>query len=339
MSLIKPTSIRIEASTACQLKCPSCETAQGKTHEKLGRGFLAFNQFQQLIDENPWIKHVELSNWGEILLNPDLMKILEYAYEKKVILSATNGVNLNTAKPDVLEALVKYQFRALTCALDGASQETYQKYRVNGNFDRVIEHIKLINHYKELYQSEHPILQWQFIVFRHNEHEIDTARSLAASLNMKFYLKLSWDETIAQVKNPERIRQEIGAASRSEYHQSQGEGYLHKSICSQLWHSPQINWDGQLLGCCLNYWGDFGNAFDSNLEAALNGEKISYAREMLMGKAAASEGIPCTGCGHYQVMAVSKNWLTEQDIKLHKLQHSAQLRPQLQELWSQCQQV
>jgi hypothetical protein len=52
---IKPGKIRLEASTFCQLKCPVCETAQGKTHETLGGGFLKFSDFKRLVDENPSI--------------------------------------------------------------------------------------------------------------------------------------------------------------------------------------------------------------------------------------------------------------------------------------------
>jgi len=201
-------------------------------------------------------------------------------------------------------------------------------------FDRVIEHIKTINYYKELHQSQYPILIWQFVVLSHNEHEIEMAQELANQLSMQFKLKLSWDEKIAQVKNPELIRKYLGAATRSEYLQSQGEEYLQKSICSQLWNSPQINWDGQLLGCCYNYWGGFGDVFESTLEDTLNNDQINYARQMLVGDAEPKEGIPCTSCGHYKTMAAHKNWLTEQDIKLDKRKKNVLLRTHLQEIWS-----
>ena len=49
---------------------------------------------------------IELSNWGEIFLNPDLPNILAYSYQKSVALTASNGVNLPTVKPEVLEAVV-----------------------------------------------------------------------------------------------------------------------------------------------------------------------------------------------------------------------------------------
>lgn len=314
---IKPLRILLEASTFCQLKCPSCETAQGKTHETLGGGFLTLQNFQKIVDENPSISSIELSNWGEIFLNPDLSDIMEYAYRKNVALTASNGVNLNTVKEQVLENLVKYKFRHLTCSIDGASAETYSIYRKGGNFERVIQNIKTINHFKSLYRSHFPVLTWQFVIFGHNEYEIETVHEMAKSLNMNVRLKLSWDENISPIKNKDLVRRatKLGVYSRSEYIQKYGKDYLQKGICSQLWKSPQINWDGKILGCCYNYWGDFGNAFESGIVNGLNNEKINYARLMLTGKVEAKEGIPCTTCGHYKRMQENRSWLTRRDVK------------------------
>lgn len=311
---MQPVSIRLEASTRCQLKCPSCPTAQGKTTHFLGSGTLSLERFEQIIDRNPTLMHVELSNWGEIFLNPQLIDILRVGFEKNIMLTASNGVNLNTVKPEVLEALVKYKFRHLDCSIDGASQETYQQYRVGGNFHQVMENIQLINQYKAQYQSQFPLLLWQFVVFGHNEHEIETAREMATKLGMNFYVKLSWDEKISPVKDADRVRSQTasGAVSRSEYEQNQG-SYIYKDMCQQLWTNPQVNWDGRLLGCCFNYWGDFGNVF-SNPDS-LTGESITYAKAMLMGQAEPKAEIPCTTCKNFQAMQRTGNWMKKNDLR------------------------
>ena len=71
--------LRLEASSNCQLKCPSCPTAAGEIQKTLGGGFLSFENFKRLIRENPQIRLIELSNWGEIFLNPEIVDIMEYA--------------------------------------------------------------------------------------------------------------------------------------------------------------------------------------------------------------------------------------------------------------------
>lgn len=320
---IRTRRIRLEASTACQLKCPACPTAQGEVGKKIGTGFLRFSDFKRIVNENPWISRIELSNWGEIFLNPDLHKIIEYAHRKNVRLLANNGVNLNTVRDEALEALAKFRFHKLSVSIDGASQETYAIYRVRGNFDDVIANVKRINHFKKQYRSRYPILRWQFVAFGHNEHEIDKARQMARELGMKFYLKLNWEDlytdTFSPVQDEELIRRESkrGAASRSEYEQEHGEAYKTRT-CTQLWVDPVVNYDGRVLGCCINHWGDFGHVEKNGLAAGLTSEKIEYAKQMLLGRSPAREDIPCTTCNIYETMQKNERWLRPSEIKFKR---------------------
>ena len=109
--MIESRKICIDASTICQLRCPSCPTATGETDKGIGRGFLRFEDFKEIVERNPQIYSIELSNWGEIFLNKELGRIIEYAYMHNIALSAVNGANINNVTEDTLEALVKYKFR------------------------------------------------------------------------------------------------------------------------------------------------------------------------------------------------------------------------------------
>src|SRR6185436_6505572 len=59
-------AIRLEASTVCQLACPLCPTPEGTIKARIGAGFLKLDAFRRLVDANPAISRIELSNWGEI---------------------------------------------------------------------------------------------------------------------------------------------------------------------------------------------------------------------------------------------------------------------------------
>lgn len=310
--MISPSSIALEASSFCQLRCPSCPTASGAIDAAIGRGFLRFSDFQSLVDANPSVRRIELSNYGEVFLNPELLPILEYANRMGVTIAIDNGTNLNNVEDAVLEGLVKYKVSLLRCSIDGATAETYSKYRVRGDFDTVIANIERINHFKRIHFSELPYLGWQFIIFGYNEHELPRAREMAASLGMEFHPKLNWDSNFWPVRDADLVRRETGLTytSRAEYTEMTGEIFLN-SICHQLWDNPQINWDGKVLGCCRNFWGEFGgNAFTDGLSASLSGENIAYAREMLTGKKPAREDIPCTSCKIYISMNKSSKWLS-----------------------------
>ena len=319
MSASGPVSIQIDASLHCQLACPLCPTADGRVRPALGAGHLKLSDFEALLDHNPQIAHVELSNYGEMFLNPQLAEILACAFERKVTVSGDNGANLNFAREDALEAVVRYRMSGLKCSIDGATQESYSRYRVNGNLNRVLDNIDKIRDHRARRQSAFPQLCWQFVVFGHNEHEIGTARTMAAARGMDFFLKLSWDADYSPVRNRDLVRIEtgLGAATRAEYSEQRGSEYT-RDICFQLWNAPVLNWNGAMLGCCVNYWDDFGViAFSSGLPEAMASPKLEYARRMLTGDAEPRGDIPCTNCGQYAQLRQSGHWLSQDEIRQH----------------------
>ncbi|MFC1826295.1 radical SAM/SPASM domain-containing protein, partial [Thermodesulfobacteriota bacterium] len=270
----------------------------------------------KLLEANPFIREVELENRGEMFLNPELKSIIEYAYRHNVVIACNSGVNLNYVADNVLESLVKYRFRSLLCSIDGASPETYKIYRVGGDFNRVIAAIQTINHYKKLYNSKHPILTWQFVVFGHNEHEIQSAKKMASDLGMEFVPKMSWDSSYSPIRDKKLVMAETGwpAVTREQFAEVMGVDYM-RGVCSALWHSPRINWDGKILGCCWNSWGEFGgNAFNDGYLQSISHQGIEYARNMLRGKAKPVENLPCSTCELYLKMKTSGRYLKLSEI-------------------------
>ena len=311
-----PRAIQIDASSHCQLACPVCPTASGATRPVLGAGHLKLADFERLLDCNPEIAEVELSNYGEMFLNPQLPELLACAYERKVTVSGRNGVNLNFASEAALNALVQYRVRALTCSIDGATQETYSRYRINGNLERVLANVDRIRELRRISRSAFPLLDWQFVAMGHNEHEIEKARAMALERGMEFVPRLSWSPDHSPVVNHDlvRIQTGLGAASREEFRENKGVEYT-RDICYQLWKAPVINWDGKMLGCCVNYWGDFGgNVFADGLSATMRNPKLDYARRMLMGQEEARLDIPCTDCDQYRAMKKHQQWISAREI-------------------------
>ena len=89
----------------------------------------------------------------------------------------------------------------------------------------------------------------------------------------------------------------------------------HYDWCKQLWKSPQINWDGRLLGCCCNSRYPFNvNVFEVGLEKALSDEMYCDTKKMLLGKIKARENSPCFNCSTYKKMVKENDFLTEDEI-------------------------
>ncbi len=303
--------IGLDASTVCQLYCPLCTNHIKELADRVGHGFLSFTDFRRLIDANPAIRDIELANWGEVFLNPDLKHILRHAWERGIRLRVDNGANLNSVPEETLEALVRYRLRSLTCSIDGATPRTYGMYRVRGSFEAVLGNIRRINDYKRALRSSSPVLTWQFIVFGHNQHEIQQARALARELRMRFRTKLSWNESFSPVTDPALVKRQTGSrwTSRREYQASRRRDFMH-GACHQLWERPQINWDGRLLGCCANLWADYGvNVLEEGLRAALDCERYRYAKRMVQGRAPERGDVPCVRCTIYRQMAAEGVWI------------------------------
>ena len=308
-----PVKVRIEASTLCQLKCCSFQKDQEKW--AIGKGYLKIKDFEKFILKHPYIREIELSNFGEIFLNPDLLHIIRCAYDNNIILTASNGVNFNTVSDEILEALVKYRFQAMTISIDGASQEVYSSYRINGNFDTVIENIKKLNFYKQKYDSEFPELVWQYILMEETEKRDDIikAKMMAKELNMKIGFKLTWNSY--KPNDVEMLREETGLKFLTRDELFKGEKRIYASVCYQLWYAPQINYDGKLLGCCSAVCDDFGvNVFKTGLSKALKSKNYVYAKKMLLGQADIPKrykNIPCVNCSKFKKMYKNKIFLVE----------------------------
>lgn len=301
--------INIDASTMCQLRCPTCW--QNKKDLNLcSNRYLNFCDFKNFIDKYHYFKIIELANFGEIFLNPELKDIIKYANSKNVNLSARNGVNFNNVDDETMEYLVKYQFRAITFAIDGASNETYGIYRRGGCFERVIENIKRLNYFKSKYNSKYPKMIWQFIIFGHNEHELPKAKKIAQEIGMKFKPRFNFGSTPYNsfIRDKKFVRSQVGAVSIEEYEKKTGRPYI--PACINLWTSPQIDYAGKLLGCCSNNLGiDFGNVFRDGLKRCIKSDRFQYAKKMLTGRVSPRSDIPCFHCRRYRKMKETNSYI------------------------------
>ena len=294
-----PKTIRIDGSSICQLRCLGCGF-QNSNGREIGLGYLTFEHFKDFIDNNTQIERIELSNYGEIFLNPDLIQIMSYAYEKGVRLEASMGVNFNTVSDEQIHALVDYEFSFLSFSIDGASQESYSQYRRGGNLDQVITNIKKLINYKKERRSNYPKLQWQFVLNEFDENEVLAAKAMASELDIPIYFKLNFMSSY-EPKDHLRLKEETGLeeVTRKEYLEKHKISYLNGD-CMQIFNDPQFNYDGRLLGCCRNERAYFkSNLFSDGLKKCMKDKKLQKMREFLLSKNPDPnkyKGLPCVKC-------------------------------------------
>lgn len=137
------------------------------------------------------------------------------------------------------------------------------------------------------------------------EEDIPKAKKMAKELGIPIEFKLTWDKNYAPI-NIELLKKETGLKifSRADITEGVYFGFLK---CIQMYLSPQLNWDGRLLGCCNLYKEDYGvNAFEIGLKEALKSPRfIAAKRHMLLRKEIVDVDFPCKHCNTNRKMLLS----------------------------------
>ena len=299
-------SIRLSASSICNLNCPACPTALGINRKNIiGHGVLEFSQFESIIRKNSWIRHIELSHYGELFTNPELAKIMEFAKVKGISLTANNGVNLNNVDARVAEALVINGFRSINISIDAATETTYQKYRRGGSLRNVIKNIKAINYHKNKHNSKYPLLTWYYLIFPYNRQELPRAKRMAKKLKMRFKVCKG---TLPSKHKDYDVYNLIFHYSEILHIRNR----IFWTHCSQMWLQPQINWNGDLTGCCANRYYSFGNVHQLGLIGILKSDNYKDAKCNVLTEPwnNVRQCLPCLS----QKLAVSKHqekWISQ----------------------------
>jgi radical SAM protein with 4Fe4S-binding SPASM domain len=307
-----PTHLTVDVTNICKLKCPLCPTGVGAPGRK--KGMMPLTTYKKIIDElGTYLISIDLFNWGEPLMNRDVSAMIAYAHSRHIVTSLSS--NLQHFSEAAAEQLISSGLDILILSIDGASQESYEKYRVGGDFRKTIDHISLLVKKKRELRSAHPHICWQFLVMRHNEHEVEAAKKMAAELGVDSitidhaYLPVATREEALQwlPQDPKYHRydpaelekrwqalekgQDAGTASDrqqapADTRESPSENihaqnnFQRRVNCSWLWTQATINWDGSVAPCCAVYDPsfDFGSISGNPFKKAWNNEKYRASR-------------------------------------------------------------
>lgn len=244
-----PTSISLEPTTSCNLRCPECPS--GLRNFTRPTGMLHDNTYKKVIDElAPSLSYLIFYFQGEPYLNPDFLKQVKYAHSKRIYTAtSTNAHYLNDQQA---RATVESGLDRLIISIDGTSQETYEQYRVGGKLEKVIEGTRNIIKWKKELNSTTPHVIFQYLVVKPNEHQLDEVKALANELGV--------DEVAfktAQIYDYENGSALIPSLEQySRYKQlPNGKWSIKNKLvnhCWKMWHSCVITWDGKVVPCCFD---------------------------------------------------------------------------------------
>ena len=334
----RPYSMKIESTNICNTRCQLCPTGLGLRGRRKGR--MEFTQYTKLVDQlRRHLFSLDLSMWGDPLVAPDIYEMIGYAHNKGIwtyISSNLHGFKIEPrkqrdgtlAEQDDATKLITSGLDMLTCSLHGASQETFAIYQPGKNFGDALAKVRHIVATKKKLGSSTPAIQLNYVVTKHNEHEIEAFKALAkeldckpvfstASMNVRFLdkdkkltpLGLADDVLAKKTKDhledwlPENKDYVLSAYDElRETGELRGEQYNGKKAynCSWPWRQSVINWDGSVATCCGSFEEreDIASVIDQPFSKVWNSEKYRMARRSFKKKLSKeqSEDNPCADC-------------------------------------------
>lgn len=245
-----PVSISFEPTTSCNLRCPECPS--GLRAFTRPTGMLKKDFFSKTIDEiHKELLYLIFYFQGEPYLNPDFLDMVKYASAKKIYTAtSTNAHYLNDANA---KRTVESGLDRLIISIDGTTQEAYKQYRVGGNLDKVIEGAKNIVKWKKELNSKTPFVFFQFLVVKHNEHQIEDIKRLAKEIGVD-EVRFKTAQVYDYENDPNNLIPTIEKFSRYKKN-ADGSFKAKNKLANRCWkmqHANVITWDGLVVPCCFD---------------------------------------------------------------------------------------
>ena len=245
-----PVSISFEPTTSCNLRCPECPS--GLRQFSRPTGMLQNDFFTRTIDEiHKELLYLIFYFQGEPYLNPDFLKMVKYASEKKIYTAtSTNAHYLND---EAARKTVESGLDRLIISIDGTTQEVYQQYRVGGHLEKVLEGAKNIMKWKKELKSKTPFVFFQFLVVKPNEHQVEDIKRLAREVGVD-EVRFKTAQVYEYETDPNNLIPTIDKYSR--YKKNTDGSYSAKNKlanrCWKMQHANVITWDGLVVPCCFD---------------------------------------------------------------------------------------
>ena len=245
-------------------------------------GKMEMSTFRNIINQmGDDIFFLLLYHQGEPYINKYFLDFVRLAKEKNIY--CTTSTNAHYFNDEIINGTIDSGLDSMIVSLDGVSQETYETYRVKGNAEKVISGMKRFMELKKIRKSKTPLIALQFLVMKHNEHEIPLVKKLAKEIGVDRLLIKN-----IEVRSLDEAKQWLPVNDKYRRYDFDGESYEVKNntkkSCPRPWLSTLINWDGSMVPCCFDKNGQYsmGNINESSsLEDLWTGSKFKEFRHRL----------------------------------------------------------
>ncbi len=268
-----PYYLVVEISNTCNLACPLCQMGQRKIIPRENK--MTFENYKKVIHPiQDYLYQVLLYDWGEPFLNKDIYDIITYNTQNNISSVVSTNANISIDPLRVLESGLEY----LIISGDGITQDIYSQYRVGGDIKKVLKNLEGIVKLKKKHKSTYPVIEWQCLVTKYNEHCLDEIKETVLRLgvdrvrfaNINFYSigenENTQEEWLPQNPQFRFFKHNIPQNRRT------------RKPCFWLWRSAVVNVNGGLTPCCLYDIPDWGNVLDDSFTNVWKNPTFQEAR-------------------------------------------------------------
>lgn len=265
-----PIHLDIEATSACNFECTMCHrTELIKKNEYWKIENFNFDKYKKIIDEGSkkGLKSVKYQFFGEPMINKKIFEMIKYAKNAGIVdtMFNTNAsllTELNSRK------LIESGIDKVFFSFDSPYREKFNKIRIKGDYDQVLNNIKNFMKIKKEMNSFTPITRVQMVLMKETKDDWEDFKKLFEPIV----------DTVAYVDYLDHGRQ--------NYHDKKGILKLEKSDtpykCPQLWQRAFVHPDGIVTPCCIDTDRTLvmGNINDQSIDQIWRGDKYSRIRKL-----------------------------------------------------------
>lgn len=164
----------------CPLKCIHCEIQYDKTEKPM---MMSYKDFTYIMDQFDlvWAGNNAL---GEPWLNPDYPKMIKYL-DEQLVPQEVYLTSFLLSEEQMKDFVRMHSFLFTKFSFDAATKETYEKIRVNSNFDKVVRNIKTLDRYKHKKGKHWPQIEFHYLIMQQNIHEAEQFIEFVDSLDIE----------------------------------------------------------------------------------------------------------------------------------------------------------
>ncbi len=175
--------VHLEMTTRCNARCPMCprNLSGGRTTDHLPLAELTLDDIKRALPED-FVRQLRwlymCGNYGDAIAARDTLEVFEYLRRANTGLKLrliTNGGGRDAAWWKKLAGVVNH----CTFSVDGL-EDTNHLYRRGVDWRRLMTSI-------ESFLAAGGKADWDFLVFKHNEHQVERARELSRALGFSTF--------------------------------------------------------------------------------------------------------------------------------------------------------